>query len=118
MRRSTICFAVLTIGIGLGLFQLKYTVMSLEKEYKKINSSIKTTKESIHVLKAEWTHLNDPKRLQLLAQKHLEISPIAAKQLISLKDVAGPDADQDRLELDKLVADVVSSVSHSQSEVE
>lgn len=110
MRSSTICVVILTAGIGLGLFQLKYKVMSLEHEHKKIKRSIQSARESIHVLKAEWAHLNDPKRLQMLSQKHLDIHPISAKQMVSLKTVAGPDADLARFELDQLVADVAAAL--------
>lgn len=134
MRRSTVMLTFITAGITLGLFQLKYTVMSLEQEHKKINNIIRTTNESIHVLKAEWAFLNRPDRLQQLAQKHLDIHPIDAKQLVSFKtlgDNYGVDsqvmATQDepeffisqqdsRHELDQLVAQVTAAVPAKKGE--
>lgn len=109
MQRSTIIVGLITAGIGVGLFQVKYKVMGLEKEYRTVQGRIKMTHESIRVLKAEWAHLNDPKSLQKLAQKHLDIEPIAARQLISFSDVAGATANEDRAELDSLIADIASS---------
>lgn len=90
MRRSTLFLTLIASGIGLGLFQLKYTVMNSEQKYKQIISSIKTTRESIHVLKAEWAHLNDPKRLQALAVKHLDVHPITPNQLVPWKNLSTP----------------------------
>lgn len=107
MRRSTILCGFIAIGIGAGLFQLKYEVMRLEQVYRQVFSSIRSAEESIHVLKAEWAHLNDPKRLQRLAQKHLEIEPIAGAQLTSLDRVAGGEDSYDREALEQLVADII-----------
>ena len=88
--------------------------MSLEQEYKKINTVIRTTNESIHVLKAEWTFLNRPERLQQLAQKHLDFFPIDAKQLISLKTLSEDyfipfTPEEDRQGLDQLVSQLITS---------
>lgn len=103
MQRSTIIVTLVTAVIGVGLFQVKYKVMLLEKEYRTVQNRIKTTRESIRVLKAEWAHLNDPKSLQQLAQRHMDIAPVGAKQLISLQSVAGAEAPQERAELDELI---------------
>ncbi len=108
MRRSTIVCGVVAIAIGTGLFQLKYEVMRLEQQYRQICQTIKLTEESTHVLKAEWAHLNDPKRLQVLAQKHLNIIPVEGAQLTSLERVTGGQGNYDRDALEQLVADIAS----------
>jgi hypothetical protein len=113
MRRSTIVCGLVAAGIGTGLFQLKYEVMRLEQQYRQICQSIKATEESTHVLKAEWAHLNDPKRLQLLAQKHLDIIPVGAAQLTSLDRVAGGQGSYDRDALEQLVADIAIEAKSS-----
>lgn len=106
MRRSTVLCGLVAAGIGSGLFQLKYEVMRLEQQYRQICQTITSTEESTHVLKAEWAHLNDPKRLQLLAERHLEIIPVGGAQLTSLDRVAGGQNNYDRDALEQLVADV------------
>lgn len=106
MRRSTIVCGLVAAGIGSGLFQLKYEVMRLEQQYRQICQTITATEESTHVLKAEWAHLNDPKRLQVLAERHLGILPVAGAQLTSLDRVAGGQNSYDRDALEQLVADV------------
>lgn len=112
MQRPTLFFVFVSMGVGLGLFQLKYEVMNLEQDHKRIHKTIRETKEAIHVLKAEWAHLNDPKRLQNLCERYLTNSPIRGNQLVSFQQVTGGKPGKapgyDRGALDQLVADVVS----------
>jgi hypothetical protein len=115
MRRPTLCFIFIAAVVGLGLFQLKYQVMNLEKDHSRIRKNIRETSESIHVLRAEWAHLNDPKRLQGLCERYLTITPITGSQLVSLQQVTGGEpgrvAGYDRGAMDQLVADLVSDTS-------
>ena len=69
------------------MFQLKYEVMRLEQHHRHIQASIGQTKESIHILKAEWAHLNDPSRLNRLCAQFLAISPIKGSQIIAVRQV-------------------------------
>ncbi len=115
MQRSTLFFVFAAAGVGLGLFQLKYEVMNLEQDYGRIRKNIRETDEAIHVLKAEWAYLNDPKRLQTLSDQYLEISPIRGSQLVSLQRVteneSGGSPGYDRGAMDQLVADLVSDTT-------
>lgn len=114
MHRSTLFFVAITAGVGLGLFQLKYQVMTLEKDQQRIQRTIHETDEAIHVLKAEWAHLNDPQRLQGLCERYLTIKPIKGSQLISFNQVIDEGQEDkgsrgyDRVTMDKLVAELVS----------
>lgn len=115
MRSPTLFFVVITTGVGLGLFQLKYQVMNLEKDYHRIHKTIRETHEAIHVLRAEWTHLNDPKRLQRLCERYLAVAPIKGSQLVSLQQTEGQESGKgsvyDRKAMDQLVAELVSDTT-------
>lgn len=115
MRRPTLFFVLITAGVGLGLFQLKYQVMNLEKDHYRIRRNIRETTEAIHVLKAEWAHLNDPKRLQGLCERYLSIAPIKGSQLVSLREVTSDKVEgtptYDRGAMDQFVADLVSDTN-------
>jgi hypothetical protein len=109
MRRSTLAVLGISFVIGLSLFRLKYKVMSLEQHHNHVKKSINENMEIIHVLKAEWAHLNDPKRLQELSEKYLEINTLQKTQLISFADVAtGGGNVYDKAALDKLIADATA----------
>ena len=74
---------ILTCLIGCGMFVMKNQVQNLEKELARINRNIQDDVKTIHVLNAEWSHLNSPARLRKLASKHTKLNPIQAEQIIN-----------------------------------
>ena len=58
-------------------------VQELETELNSINRGIEKDIKSIHVLKAEWSHLNNPARLRKLVSKHILLNQIQAEQIIN-----------------------------------
>ena len=62
---------------------LKNSVYRLENELKAVNRSINTDIETIHILNAEWSKLNNPARLRALIAKHIDLNPIRAEQIIN-----------------------------------
>lgn len=82
---------IATVSLCISLFFLlafsslimKNKVQELEKELNTINSNIKEDIKTIHVLKAEWSHLNNPSRLRELAYKHISLNPVQAEQIIN-----------------------------------
>jgi hypothetical protein len=93
------------VGTGIGLFHVKYSVVALEEEYIQTQKRTQETLESLHILKAEWTHLNDPKRLQPLAQKYLGIGPIKPAQFIPLRALSQSHSSYDKYALDQLISE-------------
>ena len=66
---------------------LKYEVTDLEQELNTLNRSIEKNHEGIHVLKAEWSHLNDTARIKNLATRYLEMHPTDPKQILTKQDL-------------------------------
>ena len=62
---------------------MKNSVYRLENELRKINQGIQTDIETIHVLNAEWSKLNNPARLRALVANHIALNPIKAEQIIN-----------------------------------
>ena len=77
-------WVALTCLVGFGMFVMKNQVQNLEKELASINHNIQEDVKTIHILKAEWSHLNNPSRLRKLAAKHISLNPIQAEQIINL----------------------------------
>ena len=88
MRHTTLLFLLLAGALSVGLFSVKYRVQGLEQELESLNKSIYRERQSIHVLKAEWSYLNNPDRLARLAKKYLNMQPIKPSQLATLDDLA------------------------------
>lgn len=84
MSRSTSLFFVLSLILGCILFKVKHEVVEIEQKISKITQQIQREKESIHILKAEWSHLNEPQRLKNLAQKFLDITPMKTNQILAV----------------------------------
>jgi hypothetical protein len=87
MRRSRFFLTIMAFCVGLGLFRVKYQVMALEKDHKHAVKSIAEAKESIHMLKAELTHLNDPARLQKLSSTHLSFGALKPSQIVTIAEL-------------------------------
>ncbi len=87
MRAATFLWALLATVAGAGLFLLKYQVQAEERHLHEVRKDIVGTEQSIHVLKAEWSYLNDPLRLREQAERHLAMHPMRANQMISIEAV-------------------------------
>ncbi len=87
MKRSRFFLVLIAFCAGLGLFRVKYQVVALEKSHKQVVKSITETKESIHILKAELTHLNDPARLQNLSMTHLSFKALKPNQIVTIDEL-------------------------------
>ena len=62
---------------------MKNSVYRLENELKTIHRDIQTDIETIHVLNAEWSKLNNPARLRALVADHIKLNPLKAEQIIN-----------------------------------
>jgi len=89
IRGMTVLWTLLALVVGVALFTLKHEVQSLEEELAHINKDIYENEESIHVLKAEWSYLNDPQRVGALADRLLGMKPIKPDQLSSIEELTG-----------------------------
>jgi hypothetical protein len=87
IRPTTVLWMGLAGAVGFGLFQLKHEVQALEDEMFRLNRSIVAEQQAIHVLKAEWSYINQPQRLQALASRHLDLQPMKPAQLGGLADL-------------------------------
>lgn len=81
IRIMVVLWTVLAASVGVGLFLLKHEVQTLEEELARLNQTIRSTQENIHVLKAEWSFLNDPARLHRLAERHLGMKVLKPEQI-------------------------------------
>ena len=93
MRIATVLWAVLAAIAGTSLFMLKYEVQAQEQRLSVLHKDIAETEESIHVLKAEWSYLNEPLRLREETERNLGMHPLKPGQIASIDSLpmAGPN---------------------------
>lgn len=81
---STIVWSLLAGGIGVGLFFIKHEVKEQEARLGELNQEIERNQEALHVLKAEWSFLNDPARLRALSERYLSMKVLGPAQVATL----------------------------------
>ncbi len=87
MKGKIVLFWLVLIGgAGAFLFQTAYQVQGLEEELNSLNRQIVREQESIQILKAEWSYLNTPTRLEKLAREYLQLQPSEARQFVAKAD--------------------------------
>ena len=87
IRAATVLWALLAALVGTGLFMLKYEVQAQEQRLANLRKDIVETQDSIHVLKAEWSYLNDPSRLREQAERYLGFHPIKPEQIATIANL-------------------------------
>ncbi|MEE8279091.1 MAG: hypothetical protein V3R55_00130 [Alphaproteobacteria bacterium] len=85
--RSTFLWLTLAAIVGFGLFHVKYKVQALEEELSHVTAATLKEQQQIHVLKAEWSYLNQPSRLEELAGRHLDLAPVRTPQIGTIADL-------------------------------
>jgi len=75
------------------LFQTSYDVQDLEEKLAGLNRKIIQEQESIQVLKAEWSYLNDPTKLEHMAQAYLTLQPTEPRQYMAMDMIPMRPAD-------------------------
>ena len=91
MRRSAFIWSILCAGIVFGLFVIKQRVQHLEGELKRLNADIITNRDATEVLKAEWSYLNEPARLEDLSKRLLNMKTPKPEQFITLEELVGKE---------------------------
>jgi hypothetical protein len=84
IRPGNIFWVGLAFTLGYGLYHLKHEVKALEDELFRLNRQILAEQQAIHVLRAEWSYINQPQRLQSLTQRHLDLQPTKPAQIGTL----------------------------------
>ena len=80
--KLALCLVIIVFSITASNY-LKNSVYRLETELNAINKDIRTDIESIHILNAEWSKLNNPARLRFLVSNHISLNPVKAEQIIN-----------------------------------
>jgi hypothetical protein len=82
---------VLVIGIlvfaAAYVYRIKMESTVRTERVLRLHADIREQRDAIAALRAEWTRLDSPQRLQGLVARHLPLKPIVATQYGSLKNL-------------------------------
>lgn len=68
-------------------YSVKYETLYHAEQVAKLKAKAHREREVIAVLKAEWQHLNRPDRLQVAADRHLDMPALSVAQLGRFSDL-------------------------------
>jgi cell division protein FtsL len=88
MRLANIALVLTVLGSAFVLYTLEHATRAAERRLAQIESDIGAEEESIKLLKAEWSNLTRPERLQKLAEERLGLKPILPTQMVSTAELA------------------------------
>jgi len=69
------------------VYRIKMDSTSRTERVLRLHAEIREQRDAIAVLRAEWTKLDAPLRLQGLAERHLALKPLNATQYDPLKNL-------------------------------
>jgi hypothetical protein len=84
---TCLCLAA-SVGSGLYLYSEKHQAAMLDREISRVIHATQAARERTGLLQAEWALLNEPGRLQEMADRYLQLKPMAPSQFVQLSDLA------------------------------
>jgi cell division protein FtsL len=66
------------------VYKVKFEATLQAERVAKLRNEIRREREAISVLRAEWTKVERPERVQTLAQQHLKLKPLDVAQFDDL----------------------------------
>jgi hypothetical protein len=87
IRVASVVSIALLLLVSFALYNGVYLVKGQERELKELDAAVAREAEAIRVLKAEWSFLNQPERLQAMARRHLKLGPTGASQIVMLANL-------------------------------
>jgi cell division protein FtsL len=99
LRFVNVCLVLGLVALAYVIYQVKYETRALDTEIASLNKQIDEERDAIAVLRAEWSLLNRPERIERLAKKYLKLAPAKPLQLVTVDTVSDRDFDRDRIEV-------------------
>jgi cell division protein FtsL len=99
LRFVNICLVLGLVALAYVIYQVKYESRGLDDEIVSLGKRIDEERDALAVLRAEWSLLNRPERIERLAQKYLKLTPAKPAQLLTVDTVSDRDFDRTRAEI-------------------
>jgi cell division protein FtsL len=98
LRFVNICVVLALVALACVIYERKYEARALDEDIGGLRNEIETERDAVAVLRAEWSLLNRPERIERLAQKHLKLAAARPAQLVTLDTVSESDFERIRME--------------------
>ncbi len=99
LRFFNICLSLALVVLAYVIYEVKYDTRSLDVDIASLSKDIEAERDSVAVLRAEWSLLNRPERIERLAEKYLDLAPPRPQQMLALETASPGDIDRASAEL-------------------
>jgi cell division protein FtsL len=99
LRFFNICLSLALVVLAYVIYQVKYDTRALDVDIASLSKDIDAERDSVAVLRAEWSLLNRPERIERLAEKYLDLAPPKPQQMLALETASPGDLDRAAAEL-------------------
>jgi hypothetical protein len=90
MRKSTCLWLFLALASSIMLFRTSQHVTDGRQQLTAIQRDMRQEEESLRVLQAEWSYLNQPDRLEKLNKEYLSLVPMKGRQFTAVANLGTP----------------------------
>src|SRR5712691_13341453 len=80
MRVLNICVIVALVLAAADVYKIKFESTRQAQRVAKLRMEIRRENDAIAALRAEWSKLDNPARIQALARRHLALKPTEPRQ--------------------------------------
>lgn len=87
VRLLNICVIVALVIAAAYVYDIKYQSTLRAERVAKLRHDLRRERDAIASLRAEWARLGNPRRIQTLAQRHLQLKPFQTNQIDSLENL-------------------------------
>ncbi len=82
---SLLAFGFL-VGLIVLIYDMKFQTRQLEERAAELERVIAEEKDNVALMRAEWSHVTRPERIEKLARELLKLEPAKPEQLITDRD--------------------------------
>lgn len=87
MRIVSLLLMSCLVALSFAMYEAKYDTVEVEEKVSALRIKIQKERDAIAILRAEWSHLNRPERVERLARKHLGLVPVQARQMMTMEQL-------------------------------
>ncbi|HEX2216223.1 MAG TPA: hypothetical protein VHG27_05960 [Xanthobacteraceae bacterium] len=69
------------------VYKIKFEATLEAERVSKLRTEVRRERDAIALIRAEWTRLDRPDRIQTLAQRHLNLRPVEVKQFDAFENL-------------------------------
>ncbi len=82
---SLLAFGFLA-GLVILIYDMKFETRRLENRAAQLERAIEDEKDNVALMRAEWSHVTRPERVEKLSREILDLAPVRSSQLVKQQD--------------------------------